>query len=69
MKLTENFQMSEHSWPCRFHIIYSRAKSTWGRIDFGRNELVWDRIDLIVITLTAAVLYFATFFIQMFWPP
>jgi hypothetical protein len=21
MKLTDNFQMSEHSWPCRFHII------------------------------------------------
>jgi hypothetical protein len=21
MKLSDNFQMSEHSWPCRFHII------------------------------------------------
>jgi hypothetical protein len=23
MKLSDNFQMSEHSWPCRFHIIWN----------------------------------------------
>ena len=26
MKLPDNFQMSEHSWPCRFHIKFKNIK-------------------------------------------
>ena len=30
VKLPDNFQMREHSWPCRFHIIKSQKMFLWG---------------------------------------
>jgi hypothetical protein len=35
VKLPDNFQMREHSWPCWFHIntmIWSEADFTWGHL-------------------------------------
>jgi hypothetical protein len=46
VKLPDNFQMREHSWPCRFHIIYSNncificklSEIYWGRHIFRADS-------------------------------
>jgi hypothetical protein len=40
VKLPDNFQMREHSWPCRFHIMRALASSLWFKMctyDFLTN--------------------------------
>jgi hypothetical protein len=35
VKLPDNFQMREHSWPCRFHINLLILSSTFLRAEFS----------------------------------
>jgi hypothetical protein len=34
VKLPDNFQMREHSWPCRFHIILIQSRKSFRRYNF-----------------------------------
>ena len=46
MKFPDNFQMREHSWPCRFHIKYiinvtTTEINTYKKIfEFGQREVI-----------------------------
>ena len=42
VKLPDNFQMREHSWPCRFHIMhYSLMEKNRLPFDFVDNDLLY----------------------------
>jgi hypothetical protein len=61
VKLPDNFQMREHSWPCRFHII---CKSYLPLINSDRKIIVIVLICVRVISRwsTLTVLHFCTFY-------
>ena len=52
VKLPDNFQMREHSWPCWFHIntmIWSEADFTWGHLTCYRYRYTRKTIKVAVI--------------------
>ena len=64
MKLPDNFQMSEHSWPCRFHINYCKNKIQFSQllidlsgcvIGYLPQTQVWCRLSPLDIGLVQVI--------------
>jgi hypothetical protein len=58
VKLTDNFQMREHSWPCRFHIIFSPASD-------GSSLYTITNIEVVYLLYTSVPTLFKPFQSQL----
>ena len=61
MKLSDNFQMSEHSWPCRFHIILICAEKKFSNVCTCR---CFEPRKLCTITINIEMILFLFFFFR-----